>query len=403
MGEPLLTNYTAFQTLNVDDFGDGRHLGRLPLDAPAEGFRYQKDVFFILPYNLIPEGGAIVNVTAEWTVQLRLNSNVGAPVMFEQTVRLPIQFIGLLGFAFWSPLTAQISVETSIVNGAQVAFGRYPGSTDPADPQTHRQGWQFVDVERPTEYSEQGLPDFDFSDTSSFNTLGALVNIRYYSAAYKQNVAPGYIFDAVRDTAGIGLLDKEATYRVSFRKTLGEGYWLDQNSIAHFARPATVGGFSGVEIHRRIARPGTPLAGLRARAFIPAVSQPLLAKTDDATLWLLARDRAQTPLLFRSADDGVTFTESGAVFGTGYNVLDIKPSPAGGTYQLAERDGTLYLQRFPLPWEQNRTVGTARAGASYRLGVLPGRTSEATIRVESADHAFISADEFSSQPQEVSV
>jgi hypothetical protein len=399
------------RNVDVDDFGDGRKLGVLPLDAPAEGFRYQKDVFAIVPFAALPENGNIKNVIFEWTIQLRTSPDVGAPVMFEQRVKLPVQFIGMFGFAFWSPLNQLIEVETSIVNGRAVELGPYPGSRDPSDPQTHFQGWKYVDATRPTEYSEQGLPDFDFSDTSSFNSVGALVNIRYYSAAYKQNAAPGWIFDAVRDTAGIGRLDKEATYQVSFKKQPGEGYWLDSNSQVFFARPNSIAGSSGIEIHERVARRGNPLGSLRARAFVPGLQQPHLCKTDDGTLWLLCRDRGRVGLLYRSGDDGLNFqratlksdgAESDVVmFGEGYNLLDIKPAPTGGTYQLAEKDGVMYLQKHPQPFAQNRTVGVMRTGAVYKLGVLSGKGSDGTIRIESAAHAFVSGDEFNSAPLEI--
>jgi hypothetical protein len=152
------------------------------------------------------------------------------------------------------------------------------------------------------------------------------------------------------------------------------------------------------------------LDALRGKAFIHAVSGPCLTKTSDGTLWMLATDRGKAGLLFRSDDDGLTFeratlksegqTSEVIVFGTGFTMLDQTPNPAGGLYQLAEKEGVLYLQRFPQPFAQNRKIGAARAGQIYRLGVPGGRTAAGTIFVTSAAHEYISDDEFNSPPVE---
>ncbi len=417
MAAPQIDDYSPFETINVEDFGDGRHLGVLEPTASAQGFRYSKDVFFLVPFAAIPEGGATVTVRPEWTVQIRDSIDPASRKAFEQTVILPVQIIaqilgGDIGFIFWSPVTEQIKVETTIIEGTDVPLGPYPGSTDPSDPQDHHQGWQFVDFSNPTQYSEQGLPDFDFADTGAFTAGGILVKITYYSAPYKVNIAPGAIFDAVRDTAGIGQLDKEATYKISYKLQVGIGRWLDSNSLLHLAIPGTVGGASGVQIFERTTRRAThsKLDPLRGKAFIPAISQPHLCKTSDGTLWLLAQDRGRGGVLYQSDDDGLTFRRSAfksegrasevIVFGTGFTMLDQQPNPAGGMYQLAVSEGVLFLQRFPQPFAQNRKIGVARSGQIYRLGVPEGKTAQGTIYVTSAAHQFVSDDEFDSPPVE---
>lgn len=426
MAAPQIDEYSAFESINVEDFGDGRHLGVLEPTAPASGFRYSKDVWFTVPFSAfgggpLGTGTAIITVKPEWTIQIRDAIDPTTRKAFEQTVILPVQIIcqlvgGNVGFAFWSPVNEQISVETTIIEGANIPLGPYPGSTDPDDPQTHHQGWPYVDTSNPTPFSEQGLPDFNFADTGAFTAFGILVRITYYSAPYKVVIAPGAVFDAVRDTAGIGRLDKEATYQISYKLQTGIGRWLDSNSLLHLAIPGTLGSFegdfSGVQVSERTTRrtANAELDPLRGKAFVQGVSQPHLCKTPDATLWLLARDRSRTGVLYKSHDDGLTFeratfkaegrTSEVIVFGTGFNMLDQQPAPSGGMYQLAESGGLLYLQRFPQPFAQNRKIGVARTGQTYRLGVVAGRRGNGMIYVTSAGHEFQSDDEFESPPVE---
>lgn len=423
MAAPQLDDYSPFEAINVEDFGDGRHLGVLEPTAPAQGFRYSKDVWFTVPFSAfgggpLGTGTAIITVKPEWMVQIRDTIDPASRKAFEQTVVLPIQIICQLvgsnvGFVFWSPLNEQISIETTIIEGMDMPLGPYPGSTNPDDPQFHHQGWQFTDDDSQTPFSElEAIADFDFADTSAFTAFGVLIRITYYSAPYKVNISPGAIFDAVRDTTGLGRLDKEATYQISYKLQKGIGRWLDSNSLQHFALATSVGGVSGVLVSERTTRrtANPTLDPLRGKAFIAGISQPCLCKTSDATFWLLARDKGRAGVLYQSDDDGLTFTRTAfksegqisevIVFGVGFNMLDQAPNPSGGLYQLAESGGVLYLQRFPQPFAQNRKIGPARSGQTYRLGVPAGRTAQGMIYVTSAAHEYQSDDEFQSPPVE---
>lgn len=423
MPVPVNDDYTPYEVVDVDDFGDGRHLGRLPLEVGAEGFRYGKQIWFLIPFSAF--GGGIGGTGtgfktfyAEWTIQIRESEAVGARVLFEQSVSLPIQgtvqlISGNVGFAFWAPIDQFTQIETTIVDGQDLPLGPFPGSTDPSDPQTHHQGWPYVDSNIITPFSENTFQlDYALADTSIFTVQGILVRLTYYSAPYKLTVQPGYIFDAVRDVVGLGFLDKEATYLVSFKEAAGFGYWLDTNSAAHFAIPnAGIG--SGLLIQSRTARRGNgpKMEPTSQSAFLNGLAQPHLTKTSDAFLWLLASDQARIGRLYRSGDDGLTWeivavkkdgiTTDVIMFGSDYNLLDMKPSPHGGNYMLAAKDGVLYFQQFPRPFEQNRTIGPARSGHTYKIGAQLGRTADGTIRIESQDHTFVSSDEFESKPLEL--
>ncbi|BCM88725.1 hypothetical protein IAD21_00567 [Abditibacteriota bacterium] len=383
-------NYTDFAPVTTG--ANGTIHNGLPLKNPATAFQYRKRMNSFISFGAFDTtvGTGFKTVTGSWTIQVK--SPIGT-VLFEQSVSASFMIIvqmvaGAIGFFFW--YVVGFKTETTICDGKPV----------PVDANGHHQGWQFVDLPRPTQFSEDGpqadLRAGDFDDvtddiraTGTFTYDGGYIDATFQSAAYNCTIPVGSTLNVITDKWQFAKL-REATYSFSFKGGGKISALWDRVGAYRMARP----GLAGTILEHRYPGSSSIYAVPQYRGFYEGVNNPCIAKTRDNALWILGNEATQGKL-WLSEDDGTTKTrvtrkvdgreQELLVFGSGYEMIDLKVAPSSGTmWALAGKDSRLFVSSSRDDWNTVKELGPQKS-PPYALGVA----ADETILVASAMHEFL--------------
>ncbi|RYX82853.1 hypothetical protein EON83_17235 [bacterium] len=376
--------YTPFAPVTTG--ANGTIKNGLPLKNASTGFQYRKRVNALITAAYL-NGKLLVPIQGSWTIRLK-----DAPeglILFEQSVQLNVYVEGAGIFFFWyfNPNTP-FTVSTSICDG-----------TVTKDANGQFEGWKHVDLVRPTIYSEYGpqadlrAGDFDdFTDdarvTETASTLGIYIDATFQSACYNCDIPVGAVLEVVTDKWQFGQL-REATYSFSFKGGGRISAIWDRVGAFRMARPGT----GGTILEHRYPGASDAYNVPQARAFYEGVNNACVLKTPDNALWILGNEATQGKL-WLSEDDGTTRNrvtrkvdgkeQELLVFGSGYEIIDLKASPSGGTmWALAGKDSRLFLSSSRDDWDKVIELGRAKS-PPYALGV----SSDEVVLVASATHEY---------------
>ena len=201
---PNIDDYSEFQAVDVLD----NDIALLPLDGPAEGFKYRKMLILEVPAFLFDGGVSFKDLTWDFAFRVRESAEPESRILFQSETRWTARITVLkdpfgagLELISWQPLgdAGAGKTTTTIING------------EPVDPAV---AWKFVDKTRPTENDGQGYTIFSSEGVAAIGTYYFFA--AWYSPSWLCDLDEGMVLDA-NDATSIGSISDEATYEVSTR------------------------------------------------------------------------------------------------------------------------------------------------------------------------------------------